>query len=463
MSTSINKISTSWWFIAKWVLTFLIPIAIMFIPINEVFTQQIRLFLAVTLFAILIIAFESMDVMIPSIFLPLLYLLLGVAPIATVYASWANPMPWMFLGVFMMANAFERVGLIDRIAYLCIVKIGGGFKGLVIAVFVAGIVLSLILPGGNAHPPLLFFVYGICRAMGWGKSREATVLFMIATLSTYGATKFILCPGMYLIETGQNVVTPELITFFSYFKDNAIFVVWTILAAVLIYKLMKPKGELGDKAYFAEKYTALGKMSKDEKKAIVVAVIAVGLIMTMGIHKIAMGWCFVIAACLMYFPFIDLGKPEDVKKVNFSMPFFVAACMTIGTVASFVGMGNLITTIALPYLDGMGVTAFFFMIMMLVFVGNFLMTPFAILATLSAPLTELALEMGINYLPVWYTLYHSTSLFILPYEYVAYLFMFSFGMMELKDFVKVYSVKSLGLVIFLLAIALPYWRLIGLL
>lgn len=91
------------------------------------------------------------------------------------------------------------------------------------------------------------------------------------------------------------------------------------------------------------------------------------------------------------------------------------------------------------------------------------MTPFALLAALSAPLTQLSINMGINYLPVWYTLYHSTSLFILPYEYVAYLFMFSFGMMKTKDFIKVYSAKSICLVIFILVIAIPYWKLIGIL
>lgn len=85
------------------------------------------------------------------------------------------------------------------------------------------------------------------------------------------------------------------------------------------------------------------------------------------------------------------------------------------------------------------------------------------IATLTAPITQIAVDLGINHLPVWYTLSVSTNLFILPYEYVAYLFMFSFGLMELKEFVKVYSVKSLLLVLFTLFVALPYWRFIGLL
>lgn len=463
MEAAVNNKPINRMFWIKWAITCIVPIIIFIIPVNELFTDQIRLFLMMTSFAILIIAFELMDIMIPSIFLPLGYLLLGVAPIAAIYSAWANPMPWMFLAVFAIANAFERVGLIERIAYWCVIKISGGFRGLVIAVFIAGTVLSFVLPGGNAHVPLLFFAYGICKAMNWNKTKESTVLFMIVTLSTYGATKFILPPGMYLITAGQNLVIPELMTVFSYFKHNAIFLLWSIIAMILIYKLMKPNNEIGDKTYFHEKYKALGKITKDEKKAILVGILVIIMIMTMGIHKIAMGWCFVIVACLMYFPFINLGTAEDIKKVNYSMPFFVAACMSIGTVASVVGIGDLITAIAMPYLSNVGTTGFFFMISLIVFVGNFIMTPFALLSTLAQPLTQLAMNLGINYLPVWYALYHSTSLFVLPYEYVAYLFMFSFGMMELKDFVKVYAAKSCGLVIFILIIALPYWRFIGIL
>ena len=176
-----------------------------------------------------------------------------------------------------------------------------------------------------------------------------------------------------------------------------------------------------------------------------------------------MGWCFVIIACLMYFPFINIATADDVKNANFSMVFFVAACMTIGNVATASGIGNLITSLVVPHLGDLGETGFFFLVLMLGFLGNFVMTPLAIIATLTAPITQIAVDLGINHLPVWYTLSISTNLFVLPYEYVAYLFMFSFGLMELKDFVKVYSVKSCLLVLFTLFVALPYWRLIGLL
>ena len=149
--------------------------------------------------------------------------------------------------------------------------------------------------------------------------------------------------------------------------------------------------------------------------------------------------------------------------MRYSIVFFVAACMTIGSVGTEVGVGQLIANAILPYMHGIGETTFMFLVLVLGGLGNFVLTPLAILATLTAPITQLAAELGIPHLPVWYTLMTSTNLIVLPYEYIAYLFTFSFGLMSMKDFIKVYSIKSICLIIFTLVVALPWWRFIGIL
>ncbi len=461
MGESANKINKG--LVLKWLITVIVPIIIWMIPVTEAFTPQIKTFLVITVFSIFTIAFELMPTIVPSIFMPMLYLLFGVAPAATIYSSWADVMPWMFLGILTIANTFQRVGLVDRIAYWCITKIGGGFKGLAIAVLIAGILLSVVLPGGNAHAPLIFCVYGICLAMGWGKSKEATVLMMYVLLGTYTTIKFFLSP--YLFLTAKLGAPYELgeMNFFTFLYHNWIFIIWLVLAAILIYKLIGPEGNMPSKDYFKEKYAEMGKMSSDEKKASVIALVLVALIMTTSIHGIPMGWCFVLMACVMYLPFIRVANEDDIKDVRYSIVFFVAACMTIGSVGTEVGVGQLIANAILPYMHGIGETTFMFLVLVLGGLGNFVLTPLAILATLTAPITQLAAELGIPHLPVWYTLMTSTNLIVLPYEYIAYLFTFSFGLMSMKDFIKVYSIKSICMIIFTLVVALPWWRFIGIL
>lgn len=450
-------------YVIKWLITVIVPLIIFLIPVSGGFTLQMKEFLIITAFAILLIAFELVPVMVSSIFLPFAYLMFGVAEPEAIYGAWHDAMPWMFLSIFLIANVFTRVGLIDRVAFFCISKIGGGFKGLAAAILVAGVLLSIVLPGGNAHAPLLFCVLGICGAMGWAKgpNKEATVLMMFVLLGTYSSMKFLLHPYMYLIEGLGAPYTLDGINFLTFLYHNWIFIIWFVIAAVLIYKLVGPKGEMPSKEYFKEKYHAMGKMSSDEKKAALAALILVVLVLTVSLHGIAMGWCFVIGALIMYLPFIKVATEDDIKKINYSMVFFVAACMCIGDVGTSVGFGQLIAETILPYMHGIGTTGFFLVVLLLGGLGNFVLTPLAILATFTGPVTALAAELGINHLSTWYTLALSTNLLALPYEYIAYLFTYSFGLMTMKDFIKVYSIKSVLLIIFTLLVALPWWRFVG--
>ena len=50
----------------------------------------------------------------------------------------------------------------------------------------------------------------------------------------------------------------------------------------------------------------------------------------------------------------------------------------------------------------------------------------------------------------------------MPYEYASYLIYFSFGLIYLKDFIKLFTVKTILNAIFMVVILIPYWHLIGL-
>lgn len=447
--------------IFAWIVAIFVPIVILLIPETEIFSLQIKLFLAITVFGIVVMCFELMDYMVPALLIPLAYYLCKVSSAAVAFGAWTSYLPWMFLGMFIITECFERIGLISRVAYWCVVKIGGGFKGLAISVLVAGIILSLVLPGGNAFVPLAMFVLGICRANGWECTKESTVLMMYAMLSTYTASKFLLGPSFLLMA--RMVGVTEGVTFFRFLYHSAIFIVWMILIALLIWFLIKPEGNMHSQKYFVEKYKEMGKMCSDEKKGSFVAILLVLGIFTMSIHKIDMGWLFVLGACLLYFPGIKIGHAEDIKKVNFTMPFFVAACISIGNVATSLGIGQIIADLVVPHMEGLSITGVYLCIWFFLCVANFVMTPFALIASFTVPVVDITSSMGIPVLPTLYCFGYATSQILLPYEYVAYLLMFSFGTMTMKNFVKVYGSKLALSGIFLACCVIPYWKFIGIL
>ena len=114
-----------------WLAAVILPAMILLVPESEALTLQIKLFLAVTLCAILIFALELMDNVIPALMLPLCYYALKLVPLTTAFQPWTTTIPWMCLGGFILTNIMLRTGLLKRVAYWCIVKTGGTYKGII--------------------------------------------------------------------------------------------------------------------------------------------------------------------------------------------------------------------------------------------------------------------------------------------------------------------------------------------
>jgi len=202
-------------------------------------------------------------------------------------------------------------------------------------------------------------------------------------------------------------------------------------------------------------------MTLDEKKILVMCAMLLVFLLTPQYHKIEAGWGFVIFPMLLYFPGFNVAVPDDIKKVNYGMAIFTAACMGIGTTAGALGLGKLVGGLAMPLLAGKGITFIFAAVFTMIFSLNFLMTPLAIMSAFTLPLTQIAMNFGINPAAMYMFIQMAIDQIILPYEYVLYLIFFSFGLVKLSDFAKFQAAKTILAVIFFFVILLPFWRMIG--
>ena len=145
------------------------------------------------------------------------------------------------------------------------------------------------------------------------------------------------------------------------------------------------------------------------------------------------------------------------------MIFFIAACMCIGTVATGLGFGQVIAGICAPIFQSTGNNIFVIMgvLFLIVFVLNFLMTPMAIWALITAPLVSIGVAMGLNPEVFIYGLMHSAELIIFPYEYVPFLTVYAYGMVSMGDFIKTSIIRCIIYGVGFFAILLPYWMMIG--
>ena len=394
--------------------------------------------------------------------LPLAYLLLGLAPSKAIFVPWATYIPWMFMGGILAANVLENIGLLRRIAYWCIIKTGGTYNRILYGIMFAGIILNLLVPA-QATIPLAAFTFGICKALNLGQSKASAGIMLAGAMAALMPLFFFYNPNFAVITGSASSVYSEQITWVQYFYHNLPNIAWAFFTIFLITKMFKPEQAIDAKDFVQGEYKKLGKISIPEMKGIFVALALLVFMLTTQYHKIHIGWGFALMGCLMYLPGINIGTEEDIKRINFPLVFFVTACMSIGVAANVLGFGKILAGTMLPLMQSSGAAVSLGLVWFLSVAANFLMTPLAIWASFSAPLAELAIGLGIDPRAIFYTIFQGTDQILLPYEYILVLIFFSFGLIRVKDFVKFFSIKMVLNIIFIIAIMIPYWKLIGLL
>ena len=129
----------------KWAAAILMPICIQLIPVNEVFTFEMRAFLVATVFVLSLAAFELLPNMLVGLLLPVMYVILGAAPVNTALGIWsASFMIFMVIGGMIFANALDESGLLRRIVLWAGTKCHGSLLKLLMALMVAGLVVMAI-------------------------------------------------------------------------------------------------------------------------------------------------------------------------------------------------------------------------------------------------------------------------------------------------------------------------------
>lgn len=86
------------------------------------------------------------------------------------HGAWLGTTPMVVIGGYMIANVMDRIGLLKRIAYKCILLVGGSYYGLLFGVLIAGCILNT----AHGRQRLGYhgsFTFGLSKTFELGKTR----------------------------------------------------------------------------------------------------------------------------------------------------------------------------------------------------------------------------------------------------------------------------------------------------
>jgi anion transporter len=448
-----------------WIIALAIPLFIMLIPSTESFTPTIKHFLAITVLAIFCMATNILSSNLVAAMLPVLYVLFNVAKPAEAFGPWTSTVVWTSFGGIIIAHILITSGLARRIAYFTILKTGGSFRGVLIGIMLAGIIITPFVPSVMGKMAIIVpIAIGVCQALGYeAKSRGATAVMITAFLAIASPRLGFLTgdggiPMMMGIVTN---ITQVPISWSEYAIHNLPFsLLFSFASLVIVLIVLKPEKEMESKDVLKGKYDELGSITSNEKKVVVLLICTIIALTTDFIHGIDAAWIFMIAGAISFLPGISLMNDEQLGKLNYKILLFVAGCMSIGTVATACGAGKWIANALFPYIAGTElyttVAVWFFGVAM-----NFVLTPLAALASFTAPITEVCLAAGINPNPVIYSFLQGLDQYLLPYEFAGLLFVYSYGYMSMKNMLKVIGPRLVLSGVMVALIAYPYWKFIG--
>ena len=452
--------------LVKWAIVIAVSAVFLFIPEQGIYTYSVKMFLCITVFGLGLVALDLVGELVVGILLPSLYVIANVAPLQTIFSPWVGTTMMLLFGAMFFAASLEECGLLQRISLLIFARVKGNFTALLMAVYLVGIVLNLTT-SGRGYLVIGILAIGLCTSIKEVGTRAGAAIGLAAMIGTCSSHAFLYTAGNWSVikQMGAAYLSDGDVTVLGMLGHNWPMLFVCALIVFLISKWYKPESEVpGEITYFKEKLAEMGPITRREKWNLIMLAMVLVYIFTVDLHHLSINYAFMIIPWIVFLPGINAADRKTLKKVNLSLVVFAAACMGVGTVASSLGLGAVFISAFQSILGGeTNPIVIIGVVFLLVFVLNFLMTPLAIFSVLTEPLLAMAVGMGFNAIPFAYSIAALSEAIILPYEYVPYLIIYSFGMMKMKDFIVLNSFRSLLFVAGFLLIQVPYWMLIGLL
>lgn len=448
-----------------WAITVILALACLIVPEQGIYTHEVKLFLAITVFCLSLAAFEVVPNMIVAMLLSGLYIASGCAPASVAMSPWVSTTSLLVIGALFMAATLQASGLLSRIAYRMMCWAKGNYFVLMIYILITSVVLN-IMTSGYAYMIMGPLCLGLCISMDGVKKKLGAGIaaaVMIGGCTSHAYT-YQVAAWAVILPMAEGYHLPGDVTPLSIILHCWPLFLVSVFLLFIISKWYKPDKPLGDITYFKEQLSKLGKITAKERNNAIMIVILLVYIFTVNIHGFSINMGFALIPWMVYLPFMKGADFDTLKMFSWEMVFFVMSCMSIGAVAMNVGIDKALANLFILLLGGnTSVVAIMGLVFGIVFGLNFLMTPMAIFALVTKPILELATGMGFSPLPFMYAINACSEAIILPYEYVPYLIVYSFGMISMKDFFKINVLRSVVILGSFLFILVPYWTLIGLL
>lgn len=477
------------------VAAFIVLLSIVFMPPIAGLPQAGQMMLGILAFAVIVWMTEALDYSVSALLIGSLMIgLLATSPVpgkegadavmmgtkaALPYAlgGFSNSAVVLVAAACFIAAAMTATRLDQRIALQVLSYVPARANHVVMGAILVGFLLSFIVPSATARVACLMpIMLGFLTAFGADRRSKFAALVVITAAQTASVWNV----GIKT-AAAQNMVAigfierqfGETITWGEWFVAGAPFsACLTVLLYFIMTRMLKPEMDhiAGGREAVRQQLQALGKMTANQWKLLVITLVLLGFWATEGVlHKVDTTSSTIVAVTLMLMPRIGIMSWKESQK---GFPWGTVVLFAVG-----IAMGSaLLKTQAAPWLakqivENLGlVNASAFAILMLL--SMFLIVihlGFASATALASTMIPIVISVlqvvetpGINAIGITMLLQFVVSFgFILPVNSPQGMLAYGTDTFTIKQYVKTGFVITIAATVLLVIFALTYWPMMG--
>ena len=239
---------------------------------------------------------------------------------------------WLMLSAFIITSGMEKSGFANRLALFVVSKFGKTAKGALISLIVVNFLLAFVIPSTTARAalllPITMMICKIYNAVPGESNFGRQVMLQEIHVNNIATSGILTATAAQIMAVGYIKDLAGIdVTWGKWFAVGMPIAILTMVASFVIAQFLYPlevktpvmKTENGSEKSLAQQYKELGKMSKNEIKALVIFSITVFLWCTDGYHanifgfQISLAMVAVVSAVLFYMPYIGFLNWKETK------------------------------------------------------------------------------------------------------------------------------------------------------
>ncbi len=303
--------------------------------------------IALLVFAVIMWATEALHLAVTSLIILFIQPIIGVESFNNAVIGFANPIIFLMIGGFIIAEAIRKSGLATRLTYAMLNRFGTTpDRSIFVAVFSTGL-LSAWIENVVAFAMLLPIIKEIVPLMGVNDPEKGNSNFAKAMI--LGASFGSLAGGFATeIGTAPNLMAAAYtgIPFASWMVFGLpLSIIMMLIIWKLLGRIFKPEvdGIIGGMDTINSKMQSLGPMSKNEKLSLVILLFTIGLWVTTswtGLNS----YSIALIGAVLFFAFKVVEWQDAQNGVDWGLIIFFGGALSLGAALLNTGAASWLIT-----------------------------------------------------------------------------------------------------------------------